>query len=229
MAAALLMVTSVVLIMILRVSWRWQFDSGTSQPGQVGVVRVRGLLVGGQATVASPLLHILNDRQCIAPWDQKGGAEAGPSVRGQGPPASQAATRRRRKISTPCWPPADARARHRRRTVGAARPIHPPAGSGWYVWSGTGRSRPSTRMTEPTNSSVWRSARQSVSAVRMASGEYQGRPPRLVRGAARHAAIASSVNPTVSSRAGADPLRRLANLSAGASGSGCNCGTWRWP
>jgi hypothetical protein len=73
MAATLLMVTSVVLIMILRVSWRWQFDSGTSQPGQVGVVRVRGLLVGGQATVASPLLHILNDRQCIAPWDQKGG------------------------------------------------------------------------------------------------------------------------------------------------------------
>jgi len=31
----------------------------------------------------------------------------------------------------------------------------------------------------------------------MASGEYQGCPPRVVRGSAAHAAIASSVNHTV--------------------------------
>ena len=37
----------------------------------------------------------------------------------------------------------------------------------------------------------------SVRAVRMASAEYQGCPPRVVRGAARQAAIASSVNQTV--------------------------------
>ena len=38
---------------------------------------------------------------------------------------------------------------------------------------------------------------RSVSAVRIARGEYQGCPPRVVRGAARQAAIASSVNQTV--------------------------------
>ena len=38
---------------------------------------------------------------------------------------------------------------------------------------------------------------RSVSAVRIARGEYQGCPPRVVRGSARQAAIASSVNQTV--------------------------------
>ena len=54
---------------------------------------------------------------------------------------------------------------------------------------------------EPIRPSVWRSAERnrtrSVSAVRIARGEYQGCPPRVVRGAARQAAIASSVNQTV--------------------------------
>ena len=55
-------------------------------------------------------------------------------------------------------------------------------------------------MTEPINPSVWRSARRrdtalSVSAFRMASGEYQGWPPRLVRRSARQAAIAASLKP----------------------------------
>jgi len=43
--------------------------------------------------------------------------------------------------------------------------------------------------------SAWRYGRRStareVSAVRMASGEYQAWPPRLVRGSAVHASIAS--------------------------------------
>jgi hypothetical protein len=55
-------------------------------------------------------------------------------------------------------------------------------------------------MIEPINPSVWRRARWnmalSVSAVRIANGEYQGCPPQVVRGAARQAAIASSVNHT---------------------------------
>ena len=54
---------------------------------------------------------------------------------------------------------------------------------------------------EPISPSVWRSARRntarSVSAVRIARGEYQGCPPRVVRGAARQAAMAASVNHTV--------------------------------
>ncbi len=56
-------------------------------------------------------------------------------------------------------------------------------------------------MTEPIRPSVWRSARQNtarkVSAVRMASGEYQGCPPGVVRSSARQPSIASSVNQTV--------------------------------
>src|SRR4051794_9524133 len=54
---------------------------------------------------------------------------------------------------------------------------------------------------EPISPSVWRRARRntarSVSAVRIAKGEYQGCPPRVVRGAARHPSIASSENHTV--------------------------------
>ena len=54
---------------------------------------------------------------------------------------------------------------------------------------------------EPISPSVWRSARWntalSVSAVRMARGEYQRCPPWVVRGSAAQAATASSVNHTV--------------------------------
>jgi hypothetical protein len=88
--------------------------------------------------------------------------------------------------------------------TGAARArgtSRPTARRDSVVWSGTGRSKPSRRMTEPINPSVWRSASWNsafrVSAVRIASGKYQAYPPRVVRGAARQAAIASSVNHTV--------------------------------
>ena len=54
---------------------------------------------------------------------------------------------------------------------------------------------------EPIRPSVWRSAKRnaalSVSAVKIAKGEYQGCPPAVVRGEAFHAATASSVNQTV--------------------------------
>jgi hypothetical protein len=54
---------------------------------------------------------------------------------------------------------------------------------------------------EPIRPSVWRSATRntalSVSAVRIARGEYQAWPPAVVRGAARPPSIASSVNQTV--------------------------------
>ena len=54
---------------------------------------------------------------------------------------------------------------------------------------------------EPINPSVWRRAKRNtarrVSAVRIARGEYQGRPPGVVRGAARHPSIAASENHTV--------------------------------
>src|SRR3954451_4531828 len=56
-------------------------------------------------------------------------------------------------------------------------------------------------MIEPMRPSVWRRASRNtarnVSAVRIASGEYQACPPRVVRGAAFQAAIASSLNQTV--------------------------------
>ena len=56
-------------------------------------------------------------------------------------------------------------------------------------------------MTEPIRPSVWRSARRntarSVSAVRMAKGEYQDCPPAVVRGEALHATTAFSVSQTV--------------------------------
>ena len=54
---------------------------------------------------------------------------------------------------------------------------------------------------EPSSPSACRYARRNtariVSAVRIARDEYQGWPPRVVRGSATHAAIASSVNHTV--------------------------------
>jgi hypothetical protein len=68
-------------------------------------------------------------------------------------------------------------------------------------WSGTARVRPRRLMIEPINPSVWRRASQNtalnVSAVRFASGEYHGCPPRDVRAAACQAVIASSVNQIV--------------------------------
>jgi hypothetical protein len=55
-------------------------------------------------------------------------------------------------------------------------------------------------MIEPINPSIWRRASRDmafiVSAVRIASGEYHGWPPRVVRGAARQATIASSLHQT---------------------------------
>jgi phosphoglycolate phosphatase-like HAD superfamily hydrolase len=54
---------------------------------------------------------------------------------------------------------------------------------------------------EPISPSACRYARRNtarrVSAVRIASGEQEGWPPRVVRGAAAHAATASSLNHTV--------------------------------
>ena len=54
---------------------------------------------------------------------------------------------------------------------------------------------------EPISPSACRKARRNTarkaSAVRIAKGEYQGCPPRVARGAARQARIASSVNRTV--------------------------------
>ena len=56
-------------------------------------------------------------------------------------------------------------------------------------------------MTEPISPSVWRRARRnttrSVSAVKIARGEYQGCPPGVVPGTARQPSMASSVNQTV--------------------------------
>jgi hypothetical protein len=67
---------------------------------------------------------------------------------------------------------------------------------------------------EPISPSVWRKARRntarSVSAVVIARGEYQGCPPRVVRGAARQAAMASSLNQTVK----LPRCRKLASYSA---------------
>src|SRR3954454_15082732 len=68
-------------------------------------------------------------------------------------------------------------------------------------WSGTASVRPRRSMIEPMRPSVCRRASRntarSVSAVRIASGEYHACPPRPVRGSAFHAATASGVNQTV--------------------------------
>ncbi len=54
---------------------------------------------------------------------------------------------------------------------------------------------------EPISPSVCRNAKRnkalSVSAVRIARGEYQGCRPRVAHGSAAHAATASSLNHTV--------------------------------
>ena len=58
------------------------------------------------------------------------------------------------------------------------------------LWSGAAKSSPSRPTMEPIRPSVWRSAKwntaRSVSAVRIARGEYQGCPPAVTRGCARH-------------------------------------------
>ena len=90
-------------------------------------------------------------------------------------------------------------------------------------WSGTARVSPSRWTMEPIRPSVCRSARRntarSVSAVRIARGEYQRCPPRVGRGSARHASTASFVNQTVEAAALAQagiiraPVRDLVLLS----------------
>src|SRR3954447_13131103 len=106
-----------------------------------------------------------------------------------------------------------ARAVHQQMQGSASRPasgLLPDRGRGTsrvaarrlrVVWSGTERSRPSRRMTEPISPSVCRYARRNtalnVSAVRIARSEYSGCPPRLVRRSASHASTASSENQTV--------------------------------
>ncbi len=66
---------------------------------------------------------------------------------------------------------------------------------------------------EAISPSVWRRARRntalSVSAARIARGEYQGCPPGVVRGAARHPSIAY----TKSHTAKLPRWRRLASHS----------------
>ena len=56
-------------------------------------------------------------------------------------------------------------------------------------------------MMEPIRPSVWRSAKRNtarrVRAVRIARCEYQGCPPRVLRGSALQATIASAVNQIV--------------------------------
>src|SRR4051795_12645566 len=81
-------------------------------------------------------------------------------------------------------------------------------------WSGTASVRPSRPMIEPISPSVWRRASRntarSVSAVRIASGEYPAWPTRVVRGSSRQAAIASSLNQIVK----LPRWRRLASYAA---------------
>src|SRR4051812_44171474 len=81
-------------------------------------------------------------------------------------------------------------------------------------WSGTASVRPRRSMIEPMRPSVCRRASRntarSVSAVRIASGEYHACPPRVGRGSARQAAIASSLNQIVK----LPRWRRLASYAA---------------
>jgi len=67
-----------------------------------------------------------------------------------------------------------------------------------------------------------RNTARIVSAVRMAGGEYQGWPPRVVRGSAAHALTASPVNYTVK----LPRWRRLASWT-GQFVTSCRCrGMW---
>jgi hypothetical protein len=74
-----------------------------------------------------------------------------------------------------------------------------PTAEGRVVGDGQAETEKANDRADQT--CVWRKASRntvlSLSAVRIASGEYHGCPPRVVRGAACQAAIASSVNQTV--------------------------------
>ncbi len=76
--------------------------------------------------------------------------------------------------------------------------------------------RPGRRMAEPIRPCVCRRASRntarSVRAVRIAKGEWMRCPPRIVRGSAVHAAIASSVTQTVGLHVGAGWRRGRASL-----------------
>ena len=96
--------------------------------------------------------------------------------------ASRPATRRAHTASALCCPPADARARHR------ALHRRPDRGRGTsrvaarrlrVVWSGTGRSRPSRRMTEPISPSVCRYARRNTARERQRREDRELRIPGL--------------------------------------------------
>ena len=138
--------------------------------------------------------------------------------------ASRPATRRARPASGPCCRPAGAAARRPERGRGTSSVA---ARRDRVVWSGTARSSPSRRRIEPIRPSVWRRPRRntarSVSAVRIARGEYQGCPPRVVRGSARQAATASSVNQTVRL-----PRWRRAASYAAQLVTRCRCLGMRW-
>src|SRR4051795_9998556 len=80
---------------------------------------------------------------------------------------------------------------------------------------------------EPISPSVWRSARRntarSVRALAIATAEYEGCPPRVVRGAAAQAATASGVNQTVRLPRERRPASYSAQLV-----TQCRCfGMWR--
>src|SRR3954468_8019306 len=80
---------------------------------------------------------------------------------------------------------------------------------------------------EPVSPSVWRSAKRntarSVRAVAIARSEQEGCPPRVVRGAATQASIASGVNHTVR----LPRARRAASYSAQLITRCCCFGMWR--
>ena len=108
--------------------------------------------------------------------------------------------RQARRVLVPCFPTSHSPGPDKRRPVlstSRCRGPLPERGRGTgkpsarrlrVVWSGTRSSRPSRRRTEPISPSVWRRPRRntarSVSAVRIARAEYQGCPPRVVRGSA---------------------------------------------
>ena len=114
--------------------------------------------------------------------------------------ASPAATRLRRTASGRCCRPAGGRPRPPCAAGAAAPPASQPGGKGWCGLAPPEAAR-AGGATEPISPSVWRRARRNtarrVSAVKIASGEYQGCPPGVVRGAARQSSMAASENHTV--------------------------------
>jgi hypothetical protein len=98
---------------------------------------------------------------------------------------------------------------------------------------GNRRVWPRRLMMEPINPSVWRRASRNtalcVSAARIASGDYHGCPPRVVRGAACQAAIAASVNQIVKLPRWRKLASYAAQLVTCASASGCGGDARRWP